>query len=171
MSLSQDDRQYLIYSISSCPCSPLNITICTLLILFAVVKNRLQRILQALAVRPQLSTNQPTNSFYLDRTVVLMVLDDFFFFFFPLPRPTSHSCSNAGWHADPFDSCPLWSDAWQAATELVVWVSWRVAAPWQKPRTGNRCWGGGRQDTAGPVRDMGYRLDPRGMDSGEARKG
>lgn len=108
MSLLQDNnRQYLIYliSLSSCHYTPLSITICDLLILFAVCKNRLQRFLRALAVWPQLSTIQPTISFFLDGTVVLMVLDVYFFLF--LGPFLIHAATLAGMQirstAVPFD--------------------------------------------------------------------
>lgn len=135
VSLSQETRQYLIYSISlsSCPCSPLSIAICDLLILFAAGENRLQWFLQALAVQPQLSTNGAWQCIFLDADA-----DGAGCLFFSLPLAVSHSRSNAGWHAYPRDSCPLWSNAWQAATELVLmlWVSWRVGAPGSSQRQG-----------------------------------
>lgn len=43
--------------------------------------------------------------------------------------------------------------------------------PWHKARTGNRCWGVGRQVIAGPVWDMVYRLNPREMESGKESTG
>lgn len=57
-------------------------------------------------------------------------------------------------------------DAWQAGTELVVWVSWRVAAPGPMQGQGTDVEEEEMQDTAGPVWDMRYSLDPREMESG-----
>lgn len=125
MSLSQDNRQYLIYIISlfSCPYTPLSITICDLLMLFTVGKTD-YGISSRLWPNGCLPTNQPSNPFFCMGQWCWWC----WMFIFSLPLGISHSCINAGRHAKLFDSCPLWSDAWQAATEPVVWVSWRVAA-------------------------------------------
>lgn len=117
----------------------MSITICDLLILFSVCKNRLRWFLEAWATWPQLSPNQATNSFFLDVTVVLMVLDVYFF-------PSSA-------HLSFMQQCWLACRSVQQLPSLIRCLASSNRAggmgvlagscPWHKARTRNRCLGGG----------------------------